>query len=108
MIARAGSLGLTDSMTSGTAFLVMDNYCKLLGIYGTNIVRCGAPFTLEANSLKYVLTLETAWADVGGASFKFSYANGEYVIHENGCTGFRVTGMELCSNVGVRSRLRGS
>ena len=85
IMTEAAFLGLIDSGTSGTRLLVMDSYCKLLGIYATDTIHCGAPFTLEANFLQYVLTLETIWSDVGDPSFSFKYANGEYMISENGC-----------------------
>ena len=94
MMTQSGSLGLTDSGTSGTSFAIMDNYCKLLGIYATDTMHCGAPFTLEASFLQYVLTLETVWADVGGSSFSFAYANGQYLTGNNGC------GCDTISNKG--------
>ncbi len=101
-MTEAGSPGLIDSNTAGTRILILDNCCKLLGIYATDTIHCGAPFTLEANYLQYVLTLNSFFSDVGDPSFSFKYANGECMINENGCVCDTISNQGTGAVVGCR------
>ena len=83
LIVQDASTGLTDGNVGGSSVLIMDNYCKLLGAYSFN--RCGSPFVLEANFLKYVLTIDNIFLDAGDPFIAFYYANGHYLINNNGC-----------------------
>ncbi len=64
-------------------FLVMDNSCKIVGVYDQP--NCGLPFTLEANYLDYVLTVTTIDTGISEGYFRFAYANGVFSIGNNGC-----------------------
>lgn len=64
-------------------FLVMDNSCKVLGIFPKPT--CGIPYVLEANYLEYVLTVTTIDTGISEGYFRFTYGNGAYSIGNNGC-----------------------
>ncbi len=77
----AGGGGLNEDAAAW--FLVMDNSCKVLGIFPQP--NCGIPYVLEANYLDYVLTLTAIDSGVGEGYFSFEYGNGAYSIDNNQC-----------------------
>ena len=64
-------------------FLVMDNSCKILGIFPQPT--CGIPYVLEANYLDYVLTVKAIDTGISEGYFSFTYGNGLYSIDNNHC-----------------------
>ena len=64
-------------------FLVMDNSCKILGIFPEPT--CGIPYVLEANYLDYVLTIKSIDTGISEGYFSFTYGNGLYSIDNNHC-----------------------
>lgn len=77
------SLGLQGTTSGGYSLRIMDNTCKILGVY--NPPTCGTPAVIKENFLQYVLTVEAISADVGDPYFSFKYGNGKYSIGNNGC-----------------------
>ena len=71
------------SVTGSTSFTIMDNACKILGMYEQP--SCGVPYVIKENFLDYVLTIEHISADVGDPYFEFYYANGQYTTGNNHC-----------------------
>ena len=78
-----GASGGKGQESLDITFQIMDNTCKILGVYSQD--SCGVPFTIKENFLKYVLTITTVWGDVGKPYFSFKYANGAFSIGNNGC-----------------------
>lgn len=73
------------SMTTSSVFKIMDNDCKVLGTYGTNKCDLNIDAHIHENFLPYDLIITNEWLDLGGPSFTFLYANGEYKINNNHC-----------------------
>lgn len=86
MLVGMTSFGVGGTTQGSSRFLILDHSCKVLGhYYPAN--KCGnMPWKIEEPFLHYMLTLESAFMDVGDPSFTFTYANGLYKIGENHCT----------------------
>ena len=78
-----GSGGGELNENGGTSFLVMDNSCKILGVFPQP--GCGVPYVLEANYLDYVLIVTSVYTGISEGYFSFNYGNGDYSIDNNHC-----------------------
>lgn len=76
-----GPVGL--GAINNAQFLVMDNSCKVLGVFPQPT--CGIPYVLEANYLDYVLIVTSIFTNIDDGSFSFNYGNGDYSINNNHC-----------------------
>ena len=73
-------------LAGNVAYTIYDNTCTIQGVYGPSGNDCGTPYVIEENFLADVLTVTSINTDVGGASFTFTYGDGQYSIGNNGCT----------------------
>ncbi|MCJ1448045.1 MAG: hypothetical protein MMC23_008558 [Stictis urceolatum] len=85
MVLGMTTLGLPDSTEQSTAFVIFDNSCKIVGIWGPGTDTCGTPWTINAGFLKYELIIKSVDMIIGGGSYTFDYAGGEYSIGNNHC-----------------------
>lgn len=69
--------------SSDAAYMIFDNSCKLLGAFSPN-GDCDSPYTLEANYLADVMTIQS-FTDVGDPYFEFLYGNGKFTTGNNHC-----------------------
>lgn len=70
---------------ASSGYLIYDNTCTLRGAWDT-IADCAIPYTIEANFLKYVLTVKAQDSGIGSPYFDFVYGNGRFSIGNNHCT----------------------
>ncbi|KAL4861059.1 hypothetical protein BDV12DRAFT_180807 [Aspergillus spectabilis] len=75
-------------VTGNKAFIIYDNACNRVGVYGPDNEDndCAIPYVIQESFLPYVLTVTQVNFDLGGGDFTFAYANGDYMIGENGAT----------------------
>ena len=86
MVLGMTTLGLPSSTEQSVSFVIFNHACNILGIFapsGKNT--CGTPYTIEAPFLKYDLIVKDVDEDLGGASYTFAYAAGQYKIGTNHC-----------------------
>lgn len=75
-----------DGIAGSTAFAIYDEDCNPKGLYSPDQDGdCGAPYVIEENFLKYVLTVTSVNFGVGSPKFVFSYANGKFSTGNDGC-----------------------
>jgi hypothetical protein len=69
------------------AFVIYDNNCMPPGVYDPGQSSdCGIPYVIKENWLPYVLIVKGVNFRLGDERFYFGYANGDYMIGENGTT----------------------
>ncbi|KAL5356333.1 hypothetical protein BJX96DRAFT_162390 [Aspergillus floccosus] len=75
-------------VAGNTAFIVYDNDCIPIGIYSPDEEGndCGVPYWINDIGLPYDIAISQVNLDVGDPSFTINYANGAYMIGENGAT----------------------
>lgn len=80
-----------DNMWAGHVgnkeFILYDHNCIPQGVYAPEGNDCGVPYVIDdMEKLPYVITIKSVnfGATKSGAYFRFSYANGDYMIRENG------------------------
>jgi hypothetical protein len=84
-VPEPGTMAPDDfaSCVNAASFQIYDETCKLRSSY--KFPDCGAPFIIEENFLKDVMTVQSVNMDVGAPSFTYLYGNGKFSIGNNGC-----------------------
>ena len=75
-------VGPSPSNVQTYGFTIMDNTCKVLGVY--EAPGCGVPYEIRDSYLPYELIIDHIDAGEGEGYFEFRYANGKYSIGNNG------------------------
>ncbi|KAL5336554.1 hypothetical protein BJX70DRAFT_400499 [Aspergillus crustosus] len=74
-------------VTGSSAFAIYNEDCLRLGVFGPSNEDndCGTPYVINENSwLPYELQITGVNFGLGSGDFTFKYANGAYMIGENG------------------------
>lgn len=73
-------------LAGNKAFIVYDNDCIPRGVYSPDQGNdCGIPYWInDIARLPYDIKIEEVNMNMGGGDFTIAYANGEYMIGENG------------------------
>lgn len=79
---------------SGTKeFIIYDHNCVPQGVYAPEGPDCGSPYYInDLEGLPYDITVKEINFDPSQPYFRFSYANGDYMISENGAVCADTTG----------------
>ncbi|GAB1214930.1 hypothetical protein ATERTT37_004111 [Aspergillus terreus] len=77
-----------EGVAGNTAFIVYNNDCIPIGIYSPDDEGndCGVTYWINDIGLPYDIAISQVNFDVGAPSFTINYANGAYMIGENGAT----------------------
>lgn len=82
-------------------FTVYDEDCNPKGFYSpSQDGDCGIPYAIHMDDLPYSIVVEKVAFFPGAGDFEFTYADGAFMIGENGCkcrdTSSGLEGSELC------------
>ncbi|KAL3496298.1 hypothetical protein BJX62DRAFT_118908 [Aspergillus germanicus] len=77
-----------EGVAGHQAFIIYDNTCMRRGVYSPDNEGndCGLNYVIQEDWLPYIITVTRINWDVGSPYFYFTYANGAYMIGENGAT----------------------
>ncbi|KAL2839454.1 hypothetical protein BJX68DRAFT_272135 [Aspergillus pseudodeflectus] len=77
-----------EGVAGHQAFIIYDNTCMRRGVYSPDNEGndCGINYVIEEDWLPYTIVVTHVNWDVGDPYFYFNYANGAYMIGENGAT----------------------